>query len=100
MRKVGKFRQQERGTSLIEMMIAMLVLSVGLIGTIGVITTSISNNSRSRHDSTSAALAEMVVDQISAVPLAGGTTQITINDCAGNAWTVNTTGTAAGRAQT
>jgi type IV pilus modification protein PilV len=96
MRKIRRSADEERGTSLIEMMIALLVLTVGLLGTITVVTTSIRSDTRSKHDSTSATLAEMVADQISAVPLAGGTSSITVSDCAGNAWTVKTSGTSAG----
>jgi type IV pilus modification protein PilV len=100
MREAKQLTHKERGTSLIEMMIAMLVLTIGLLGTITVATTSLRSDNRSKHDSTSTALAEMVADQISAVPLAGGTTSITITDCASNAWTVKTTGTAAGSGAT
>ncbi len=100
MRKLQGLLDKQKGTSLIELMIAMLVLTVGLVGTVAVITTSIRSNTRSRHDSTSASLAEMVADQISAIPLAAGTTSITVNDCGGNAWTVNTSGTSAGAGAT
>lgn len=86
----------QKGASLIEMMIAILVLTVGLIGSAALMAVAISSNARSRRDSTSTAVAQLVLDQISAVPLGGSTTSLTITDCAGNSTTVNTSGTTAG----
>jgi len=105
MRKAHRNSHVEKGSSLIEMMIAMLVLTVGLVGTIALVTTAITSNGRSRHDSTSAALAEMVAGQISAVPFCsggcgGGVASVTITDCAGNVLTVDTTGSTAGNGAT
>ena len=105
MRKVDRFSRKEHGTSLIEMMIALLVLSIGLLGTITVVTTSIRSNARSKHDSTSASLAEMVIGQIDAVPFCsggctGGVVTVTITDCAGNNLTLNTSGTTGGSGAT
>jgi competence protein ComGC len=92
----ARFAESEHGTSLIEMMIAILVLSVGLIGSVAVVSLAIGSNTRSRRDSTSAAVVEMVVGQISSIPVGGGVTTVTVNDCAGNVATMNTSGTAAG----
>lgn len=90
-----KIRRQ-RGTSLIELMIAMLVLGVGLLGSAAMTAVSIKTNMRSKNDSTSTAIAQAVLGEISSVPLGGGTTNVTMTDCAGNASVVNTTGTLAG----
>ena len=54
----------QKGTSLIELMIAMLVLTVGLIGSVALMAVSINSNSRSKTDSTSAAAAEMVIGNL------------------------------------
>ncbi|HXW55835.1 MAG TPA: hypothetical protein VEJ67_08820 [Candidatus Cybelea sp.] len=78
------------------MMIAILVLSVGLLGSVAVVSVAIGSNSRSRTDSTSAAVVEMVVGQISSIPVGGGVTTVTVTDCAGNSATVNASGTTAG----
>jgi Tfp pilus assembly protein PilV len=96
MRPVLKFAGTERGTSLIEMMIALLVLTVGLIGSMTLASYAIGNNSRSKTGSSSAALAEMVIDQISAIPVGGGVTSVTVTDCAGNSITINTSGATTG----
>jgi Tfp pilus assembly protein PilV len=78
------------------MMIAMLVLTVGLIGSMALVSVSIGSNARSKKGSTSVALAEMIIGQISSIPVARGVTSVTITDCAGNNITVNTSGTAGG----
>jgi len=96
MRPGLKFAGTDRGTSLIEMMIALLVLTVGLIGSMVLVSFAIGNNTRSKAGSTNAALAEMVIEQISAIPVGGGVTSVTATDCAGNSITINTSGTSAG----
>jgi competence protein ComGC len=95
-RPAPRFAESDHGTSLIEMMIAILVLSVGLIGSVAVVSVAIGSNTKSRKDSTSAAVVEMVVGQISSIPVGGGVTTVTVTDCAGNVATVNTSGTTAG----
>jgi hypothetical protein len=96
MRPVLKFVGTDRGTSLIELMIALLLLTVGLIGSMVLVSFAIGNNTRSKAGSTNAALAEMVIDQISAIPVGGGVTSVTANDCAGNSVTINTSGASTG----
>lgn len=88
--------RSDKGSSLIEMMIAIIVLTVGLIGSMAVASVSINGNTRDRRDSTSTAVAEMVAGQISAIPINGGVSSVTITDCAGNSSTVNTSGTTTG----
>lgn len=85
-----------KGSSLIEMMIAIVVLTVGLVGSMAVASVSISGDARDRKDSTSAAVAEMVAGQISATPVKGSVTSVTVTDCAGNTSTINTSGSTTG----
>jgi prepilin-type N-terminal cleavage/methylation domain-containing protein len=80
----------EKGMSLIELMIAMLVLATGLGAITILLAGSIASNNRSSKDSTATMLAQMVVEQISAQHVYS-TATITITDCAGTAWTVGTT---------
>lgn len=100
MKQNGKSDSTERGASLIEMMIALVVLAVGLIGSMVIVTVAIGGNYRARNDSTSAALAEMVAQRISAVPVCksncGAATSVSVTDCAGNVHTVDVAGTSAG----
>jgi competence protein ComGC len=87
---------REQGTSLIEMMIALLVLTVGLVGSMAVVSVAIGGNSRSKKDTTSTSLAEMVVSRISSVPVGGGVNTVNVTDCANNPLTIATTGTSTG----
>jgi Tfp pilus assembly protein PilV len=94
--EVGMTNKRERGTSLVEMMIAMFVLTVGLLSTMALPMVSISGNSRNRWDSSGTILSEMVMDNLSSIPVGSATTSVTITDCAGNAHTINTTGVSTG----
>ncbi|HTU35118.1 MAG TPA: prepilin-type N-terminal cleavage/methylation domain-containing protein [Candidatus Acidoferrum sp.] len=100
MKRTAKSDSAERGASLIEMMIALVVLAVGLIGSMVLVSISIGGNYRARNDSTSAALAEMVAQRISAVPVCksdcGAATSVNVTDCAGNVHTIDVAGTSTG----
>jgi Tfp pilus assembly protein PilV len=92
-----RFKRAQRGSSLIEMMIALVVLTVGLIGSMALVGIAIGGNYRSKNDSTSTALAEMVAEKISAYPVCNGCAPtFNVTDCAGNAHSINTAGAIAG----
>jgi Tfp pilus assembly protein PilV len=76
--------------SLIELMIAMLVLAIGLGGITILFTTAIASNNRNSRDTTATLLAQMVIEQISAqhVYATNSNAPLNITDCAGNNWTV------------
>jgi type IV pilus modification protein PilV len=89
----------QRGMSLIELMIAMLVLAIGLGGITILFTTAIASNNRNSRDTTATLLAQMVIEQINAQHVYSNAT-VNITDCANNGWTIATTpgalGTGAG----
>ena len=85
----------EQGSSLIELMVAMLILAIGLGGVTTLLTTAIASNNRSSRDTTATLLAQMVVEQISAQHVYNYGL-IGVTDCAGNAWSLNPTPGAAG----
>jgi prepilin-type N-terminal cleavage/methylation domain-containing protein len=91
-RHVAK-RGNSRGFSLIELMIAMTVLAVGLLGGIMVIGVATANNGRSKLHSTAMTLAESTMEKITAIgsKATGGAAQTSITDCAGNTFTIETT---------
>jgi len=89
LRQVRVRENPENGMTIIELMIAMLVLAVGLGGITILLTGSIASNNRSSKDSTATMLAQMVVEQISAQHVYSSAT-ITVTDCAGTAWSVAT----------
>lgn len=82
-------RRTERGTTLIELMIAMLVLAIGLGATTIMLTGAMASDNKSSKDMTATLLAQMVMEQISAQHVYANTT-INITDCAGNSWTIAT----------
>jgi prepilin-type N-terminal cleavage/methylation domain-containing protein len=91
-------RANQRGMSLIELMIASLVLTVGVLGCAVLIPLAIGTNSKNRQQSNSTVIAQMTMEKISSAS-AGGST-LTITDCAGNANTINITGSTGGTGAT
>ncbi len=59
----------EAGMTLIELMIAMLVLVVGMAGIMVMITAAIAGNSRNKGDTTGTMVAQMVLEKIAAYPV-------------------------------
>lgn len=85
-------RSREQGFSLLELMIAMAVLAVGLLGGIAVICAATASNGRSKLNTTAATLAESTLEKILAIPAGttGAAAQTSISDCAGNTFAVRT----------
>jgi len=81
-----------RGFSLIELMMAMSVLAVGLLGGISVIAVANANNGRSRLHSTAIVMAQSTMEKIVAIPQSatGADAQTKITDCAGNTFAIET----------
>jgi prepilin-type N-terminal cleavage/methylation domain-containing protein len=79
----------ERGMSLIELMIALVVLMVGVVGSMYLIGLSMGSNGRNKQQSNSTAIAQMTVEKISSVK-ASISPSLTITDCAGNSSTIAT----------
>jgi type II secretory pathway pseudopilin PulG len=88
-------RRLERGSMLIELMIALVVLAVGLGGIMVLLVASIYTNANARNDTASTMVAEHVMEQITAQP-ANGTTVLTFTDCSGATWNIDTVGAAKG----
>lgn len=86
-------RPSADGFSLIELMIAMVVLAVGLLAGLGMIVAAIANNGGPKTNTAAATLAESTLERIMAVPLApdGSSTPTSLTDCVGNTFTINTT---------
>jgi prepilin-type N-terminal cleavage/methylation domain-containing protein len=85
----------QRGMSFIELMIAILVLTVGILGSSILLSLSVGTNYRNRQQSNSTVIAEMVMEKISSVK-ASTAPILTVPDCTGAARTINTAGSAGG----
>ena len=87
-------RHRQAGLSMVELLIAMMVLMVGMMGSMILVRTAIVNNNRNKLDTTATALAQMVLEQISSRS-ATNATNITIVDCANQKRIINPNGAAA-----
>jgi type II secretory pathway pseudopilin PulG len=92
--QIGRMNRRTRlgsqaGLTMIELLMAGVVLVVGMLGGMVLITTAIASNTRSKIDSTATMVAEAVLDQLKAT--AGtGTGTATLTDCANNSHTIDT----------
>src|SRR4051794_31894952 len=87
----------ETGMTLIELLIAMLVLSVGLSGIMAMVVTVLATNGRNRKDTSATLLSQMVIEQMANIPAAKDTV-FKVTDCAGTVWNINTTAPVGGSA--
>ena len=84
-------RARQSGFSLIELMAAMFVLAIGLLGGMIVIVTAIASNARNRFDTASVALAQSTMDRIIVLSAGAAGQTTTMTDCNGTANTLTTT---------
>jgi type IV pilus modification protein PilV len=82
-------RNRQNGMSMLELMIAILVIAIGIGGTTILLSSTISSDNKNNTDTTATLLAQMVMEQISAQAI-NCTQQIQVTDCAGNVWNVST----------
>lgn len=83
-------RRSNSGFSLIELLIAMLILAIGLLGGMVVILTAISTNARNRFDTAAVALAQSTMDRILVLSSSAVTQQTQVTDCKGNVTNITT----------
>ena len=88
-RSMVENRKREAGMTMVELMIAMVVLAVGL-GALSIlfVNTSYPDNRNSK-DTSATLLAQLVLEQISAQH-PNSTATIALTDCAGTPWTIAT----------
>lgn len=72
-----------KGFSLVELMIAMVILAVGLLGGMIIILTAMASNSRSRFDTSAVALAQSTMDRILVLSTSAAVQSTQITDCNG-----------------
>ena len=85
------------GFSLLELMIACMVMMIGLTGGLAIVLAAVAGNNRDKMDSTATILSQMTIEMISSVS-ANSTATVSITDCnpAGSSagHTINTAGAA------
>lgn len=92
-RKIG--RDGQRGTTLIELMMAMLVLAIGFGGVTTLLVTAMASNNRASRDTTSTLLAQKVIEEISSQNV-NVFTAVKVTDCSGTQLTFATAAGATG----
>jgi Tfp pilus assembly protein PilV len=82
------------GFSLIELTVAMFILTVGVLGGMTMIIMGMTRNNSNRVDTTATNAAQMVMEAIAGVPANSASTLTGITDCLGAAKTINTSASA------
>jgi prepilin-type N-terminal cleavage/methylation domain-containing protein len=81
--------RNESGMTLVELMIALVILLVGVVGSMSLVALSIGSDGRNRQQSNSTSLSQMLAEKISSVK-ASTSPVLTVTDCVGNSYTVDT----------
>lgn len=88
-RKKNPASRKQLGMTLVELMIAMLLLLVGVVATMSLVALSIGANGRNRQQSNSTAVSQMVTEVVSSVRASTSPT-LNITDCSGVNFAVST----------
>jgi len=88
-RRKNSHAAKEEGLTIIELMIAMFVLAVGILGSMSLVIMAINGDFRSKQESNSTALAQMVTEKIMSIPAYTNPT-LTLTDCAGTNFNIAT----------
>ena len=80
---------RQDGLTIIELMIAMVVLAVGILASMSLVIMAINGDFRSKQQSNSVALAQMVTEKIMSIPAYTNPT-LTLTDCTGTNFSVST----------
>jgi prepilin-type N-terminal cleavage/methylation domain-containing protein len=79
--RLRQSRLRQSGMTLIELMIAMAVLSIGMLGSVGMILAGIQSNARNKNDSTAVVLDQEILEMFSTLNNYPTTGTVTISDC-------------------
>jgi len=78
----------QSGISVIEVLVATLVLMVCSLGIVGMISASIVTNNRNKLDSTGTMLTQAVIERVKSTIIGSGSSSLV--DCTGTTWTIDT----------
>jgi len=81
-------RSAQSGISVIEVLVATLVLMICSLGIVGMISASIVTNNRNKLDSTGTMLTQAVIERVKSTIIGSGTSSLV--DCTGTTWTIDT----------
>lgn len=80
---------KQHGLTIIELLIAMVVLAVGILASMSLVIMAINGDFRSKQQSNSTALAQMVTEKIMSIPAYTNPT-LTLTDCTGTSFNIAT----------
>jgi prepilin-type N-terminal cleavage/methylation domain-containing protein len=81
-------RNSSAGFSLVEMLIATVVMTVGVLGACGIIVMAAAANSRNLHGSTMTMLTNAIIEQVNSTLVGSGTAAL--SDCRGTTFAIAT----------
>jgi Tfp pilus assembly protein PilV len=81
-------KRKDRGASLIELLMASVLMLIISLGILPLVANAIQTNNRNRLDSTGTMLTTAIIEQVKSTIIGSENSQL--NDCVGNAWTVDT----------
>jgi len=81
-------RSSQSGISVIEVLVATLVLMICSLGIVGMISASIVTNNRNKLDSTGTMLTQAVIERVKSTIIGSGSSSLV--DCTGTTWTIDT----------
>jgi prepilin-type N-terminal cleavage/methylation domain-containing protein len=84
-------RKTQGGMTLVELMIAMMILAIGLGALTNLLVVAMATDNRNSKDTSATLLSQMVIEQISAQH-PNSNASISVTDCAGNSWAIATAG--------
>jgi len=88
-KKYNRAVRKQDGLTIIELMIAMFVLAIGILASMSLVIMAINGDFRSKQQSNSTALAQMVTEKIMSIPAYTNPT-LTLTDCAGTNFNIAT----------
>ena len=83
-----RLRSSQSGISVIEVLVATLVLMICSLGIVGMISASIVTNNRNKLDSTGTMLTQAVIERVKSTII--GSDSSSLVDCTGTTWTIDT----------
>ena len=82
-----RLRSPQAGFTLIEVMVASVIMVIGSLGMLGLIISAIATNNRNKIDSTQTMLSEAIVENLNTTVIGSGSS--TLVDCAGHSYTIS-----------
>lgn len=86
---IQKTENPQSGMSIIEVMVATIILTLSSLGVIAMVWSAILLNNRNKIDSTQTLLAESIIEQVNATII--GSESSALTDCDGTTFTISTT---------